>query len=204
MRLSTLSIAIAALAASIASANAMPPVRAGILQCQGGQNVGFVVGSVDQPRMRVPERRPPSRTLYRHRAPHRPRSRHHRADPVHLGGECAEHPARPRRSRRQLWRRRRQRLGRHRRWRQFPGRRSRQFLCAAADQRAGPDRAQRRGRHRRPRTAAGPRSAAIATIITAITVTVERKQCDERGPRKRAFFCVRTAFRDQTVRAAPE
>ncbi len=46
MRLSTLSIAIAAFAASIASANAMPPVRAGILQCQGGQNVGFVVGSV--------------------------------------------------------------------------------------------------------------------------------------------------------------
>jgi hypothetical protein len=46
MRLSTLSIAIAALTASIASANAMPPVRAGILQCQGGQNVGFVVGSV--------------------------------------------------------------------------------------------------------------------------------------------------------------
>ena len=46
MRLSTLSIAIAALAASIASANALPPVRAGILQCRGGQNVGFVVGSV--------------------------------------------------------------------------------------------------------------------------------------------------------------
>jgi hypothetical protein len=46
MRLSTLSIAIAALVASFASANAMPPVRAGILQCQGGQNVGFVVGSV--------------------------------------------------------------------------------------------------------------------------------------------------------------
>ena len=46
MRLSTLSIAIAALAASMASANAMPPLRAGILQCQGGQNVGFVVGSV--------------------------------------------------------------------------------------------------------------------------------------------------------------
>ncbi len=45
MRLSTLSIAIAALAGSIASANAMPPVRAGILQCEGGQNVGFVVGS---------------------------------------------------------------------------------------------------------------------------------------------------------------
>ena len=46
MRLSTLGIAIAALVASIASANALPPVRAGILQCQGGQNVGFVVGSV--------------------------------------------------------------------------------------------------------------------------------------------------------------
>ena len=44
--LSTLSIAIAALGASVASAHALPPVRAGILQCQGGQNVGFVVGSV--------------------------------------------------------------------------------------------------------------------------------------------------------------
>ena len=46
MRVSTISIAIAALAASVASANALPPVRAGVLQCQGGQNVGFVVGSV--------------------------------------------------------------------------------------------------------------------------------------------------------------
>ena len=45
MRFSTLTIAIAALAGSIASANAMPPVRAGILQCEGGQNVGYVVGS---------------------------------------------------------------------------------------------------------------------------------------------------------------
>jgi uncharacterized protein DUF992 len=45
MRLSTLGIAIAALAAPIASANAVPAVRAGVLQCQGGQNVGFVVGS---------------------------------------------------------------------------------------------------------------------------------------------------------------
>jgi hypothetical protein len=45
MRLSSLTIAIAALAGSIASANAMPPVRAGILQCEGGQNVGYVVGS---------------------------------------------------------------------------------------------------------------------------------------------------------------
>jgi hypothetical protein len=46
MRLSTLGIGIAALVASFASANALQPVRAGILQCQGGQNVGFVVGSV--------------------------------------------------------------------------------------------------------------------------------------------------------------
>jgi hypothetical protein len=46
MRLSTISIAIVALAASIASANALPPVRAGVLECHGGQNVGFVVGSV--------------------------------------------------------------------------------------------------------------------------------------------------------------
>jgi hypothetical protein len=46
MRFSTLCMAIVALVAPIASANALPPVRAGILQCQGGQNVGFVVGSV--------------------------------------------------------------------------------------------------------------------------------------------------------------
>jgi hypothetical protein len=46
MRLSSLSgMAVAALVASFSSANALP-VRAGILQCQGGQNVGFVVGSV--------------------------------------------------------------------------------------------------------------------------------------------------------------
>jgi hypothetical protein len=46
MRLSTLSgLAIATLMASFGSADALP-VRAGILQCQGGQNVGFVVGSV--------------------------------------------------------------------------------------------------------------------------------------------------------------
>jgi hypothetical protein len=46
MRLSTLTLTALALIAPIASANALPPVRAGILQCQGGQNVGFVVGSV--------------------------------------------------------------------------------------------------------------------------------------------------------------
>jgi hypothetical protein len=48
MRFSTLSIAIVALLAPIASANAVSPMRAGILQCQGGQNVGFVLGSVTQ------------------------------------------------------------------------------------------------------------------------------------------------------------
>ena len=53
MRLSSLStfgigigIGIAALIVPLAGASALPPVRAGILQCQGGQNVGFVVGSV--------------------------------------------------------------------------------------------------------------------------------------------------------------
>ena len=46
MRVSTITIVIAALLAPLASANALPPVRAGILQCHGGQNVGFVVGSV--------------------------------------------------------------------------------------------------------------------------------------------------------------
>jgi hypothetical protein len=46
MRLSTLAIATASLLASFASADALPQTRAGILQCQGGKNVGFVVGSV--------------------------------------------------------------------------------------------------------------------------------------------------------------
>ena len=45
MRLSTLALA-AALVGSIASAHALPSVRAGVLECRGGQNVGFVVGSV--------------------------------------------------------------------------------------------------------------------------------------------------------------
>lgn len=49
MRLSTLTLATLALLAPIATANAAPPpVQAGVLQCQGGQNVGFVVGSVTQ------------------------------------------------------------------------------------------------------------------------------------------------------------
>jgi hypothetical protein len=46
MRFPTLTLATLALMAPIAAANAAPPVRAGILQCQGGQNIGFIVGSV--------------------------------------------------------------------------------------------------------------------------------------------------------------
>ena len=47
MRLSTLTIASAALIGSLATAHALPPpVQAGVLECHGGQNVGFVVGSV--------------------------------------------------------------------------------------------------------------------------------------------------------------
>ena len=45
-RLSTLTLAVAALMAPLAAADAMAPVRAGILECQGGQNIGFIVGSV--------------------------------------------------------------------------------------------------------------------------------------------------------------
>jgi hypothetical protein len=47
MRLSTLTLAALALLAPFATANAAPQqVQAGVLQCQGGENVGFVVGSV--------------------------------------------------------------------------------------------------------------------------------------------------------------
>ena len=48
MRLSTIIIAATALAGSFATANAVPvaSVQAGVLECRGGQNVGFVVGSV--------------------------------------------------------------------------------------------------------------------------------------------------------------
>jgi Protein of unknown function (DUF992) len=46
MRLSSFIIAAATLAGSFVSAQALPAVQAGILECRGGQNVGFVVGSV--------------------------------------------------------------------------------------------------------------------------------------------------------------
>jgi hypothetical protein len=47
MRLSTLfGIAITTLVASFATANAQQRLQIGVLECEGGQNVGFVVGSV--------------------------------------------------------------------------------------------------------------------------------------------------------------
>jgi hypothetical protein len=45
MRWSMLSAAVATLLAAMAGAEAMP-VRAGVLECQGGRNVGLVLGSV--------------------------------------------------------------------------------------------------------------------------------------------------------------
>lgn len=45
MRFSILSIALAALVAPVAHAHEMQPVRAGVLECQGGQNVGQIVTS---------------------------------------------------------------------------------------------------------------------------------------------------------------
>src|ERR1700730_18397616 len=47
MRLSTLfGVAITTLVASFATANAQQRTQIGVLECEGGQNVGFVVGSV--------------------------------------------------------------------------------------------------------------------------------------------------------------
>jgi hypothetical protein len=49
MRFSRLfGIAAAALVASFATANAQQQLKVGVLECTGGQNVGFVVGSVTQ------------------------------------------------------------------------------------------------------------------------------------------------------------
>jgi hypothetical protein len=45
MRLSLLSIALVSLVAPLAHANELPPERAGILECQGGQSVGQFVTS---------------------------------------------------------------------------------------------------------------------------------------------------------------
>jgi len=113
MRLSTLGVAIAALVASFASAHALPPVQAGILECRGGQNVGFVVGSVTSLEC-VFQAKAAVLSPTSQRPPLRPGYRLHRSDPVFLGGERTDHQDWTRRSRRQLRWRRRQRIGRAR------------------------------------------------------------------------------------------
>ena len=70
MRLATLFIAAAALAGGIASANALPPTQAGVLECRGGQYVGFVVGSVASLALEPVMAGPGGRHM--HRRHHRP------------------------------------------------------------------------------------------------------------------------------------
>ena len=178
---------------SIASADALPPVRAGILQCEGGQNVGFVVGSVTslecvfQSEGRRPE--PYIATVRRFGLDLGV------TDQTQLtwAVNAPTGRLRPRRTRRQLRRRRRQRVGRDRRRRQFPGRRSGEFLRAAADQRAGPDRPERRGRNRRHRTGAGSvramrGSRRYITIGTAIAADSAQAPMTRR-PAQAGLFC---------------
>ena len=155
IRTPTLSIALVALMAPIASANAMPPVRAGVLQCHGGQNVGFVVGSVTslecvfQSEGRRPE--PYIATVKRIGLDLGVTEQTQLSWAVN----SPDGPARLWRARRQLWRRRRERVGRGRLRRQLPGRRPGQRLCAAADQFTGADGAECRRRHRRFESGAG-------------------------------------------------
>ena len=205
---STLCIAVVALVAPIASANALPPVRAGILQCQGGQNVGFVVGSVTslecvfQSEGRRPE--PYIATVHRYWS----RSRLHRADPILLGGECPDRPGGARQSRRQLRWRRRQRVSRNWRRRQFSGRRPAKCLRAATAQRARPDRVERRGRHCQYRARAGAvwarRSSAARSPASPSRLIMRRsllKEARESGP----FLSVRDPGRANGSReCAPE
>ena len=184
---------------SLASANALSPVRAGILQCQGGQNVGFVVGSVTslecvfQSAGRRPE--PYIATVRRFGvdlgftqqtqfswAVNAPDSRLARGElagnyggvganaSVGIGGGGNFLVGGPA-----------------------------QCLRAAADQRAGPD----RDRMSRPAlpistwSRTGP-ATVDRTAITAIVIIAaehgELRRVNERGPRKRAFFvCGRSA-----------
>jgi len=95
-----------------------PPVcKRGILRMpMAGQNVGFRRRFCNEPgvacfRAKAAGPRP----IWRPFGRVGPRSRRHRANPFQLGGECAEQPARARRTRGQLWRYRRQRLRRSRR-----------------------------------------------------------------------------------------
>src|SRR3982074_1085012 len=128
MRFSTISIAVAALIASIASANALPPVRAGILQCQGGEKVVLFVASVTslecvfQSEGRRPE-------------PYIATVRRYGLD-IGFTDQTRFSWAANGPNGEGVWRR------------QFSCRRAAKFLRTAAAQRARPDRAERRGRRR--------------------------------------------------------
>ena len=144
------------LMAPIASADAAPPVRAGILQCQGGQNVGFVVGSVTslecvfQSEGRRPE--PYIATVRRigvdlgfteqtqfSWAVNAPNSRLGRGELAGSYGGVGANAS----------------IGIGGGGNFLVGGPANAYALAA-DQRAGPDRAECRRRHRRPRTAARP------------------------------------------------
>ena len=68
-----------------------------------------------------------------------------------------------------------------------------QCLRAAADQRAGPDRAERRGRCRRHRTGAGAVRAwrLSPAIITGIAITADKRQCRRKRPAEAGLFVCR-------------
>ena len=187
---STLGIVVASLVASVASANALPPVRAGILQCEGGQNVGFVVGSVTslQCVFQSEGRRPEPYIATVHRfgvdlgftdqtqfswavsAPNRRLGRGELAG--NYGGVGANASVG---------------VG-------FGG----NFLvggpqnayAAPASQRAGPNRAERRGRNCRCRTGAGRAVSATGISPAPSSRLKTTTTVNERGPRKRVSFCV--------------
>ena len=172
MRLLTLTLATLALMAPIASASAAPPVRAGILQCQGGQNVGFVVGSVTslecvfRSEGRRPEPTSPrcSASASISASPSRPNCPGPSTRRT-AGSGAANSPAAMAVS-----------APTHRSasaaaatsWSAVP-----RMPTRCSRQRAGPDRAERRRRHRRDRTAAGRASAPAGATITGITAAAE-------------------------------
>ena len=203
MRVSTITIAIAALGASIVSAAAQQPqVRAGLLQCQGGQNVGFVVGSVTsfqcvfESEGRRPE--PYLATVRRYGvdlgftdqtrlvwAVNAPTRRVGRGDLAGSYGGVGANAS----------------VGVG-----FGG----NFLVgwpakslrAAADQPAGPDRVERRGRHRRYRAAAVPararRQAPPASQASPSRLKRQSYESYER-PAKAGLFFVRCLIRHEGV-----
>ena len=175
MRLLTLTIATLALMAPIASASAAPPVRAGILQCQGGQNVGFVVGSVTSLEcvFQSEGRRPEPYIAKVQRigldlgvteqtqlswAVNAPNSRLGRGELAGSYGGVGANAS----------------IGIGGGGNFLVGGPANAYR-AAADQRAGPDRTERRRRHRRPRAAAGRVRPAPAppspAIIAAVSMT---------------------------------